>query len=144
MKKIFFIVVFVLAGVLTSMSQTDTSAVDSIVTEKPEIVFDTLIHNFGTIQYGGNGTYKFKFTNNGNVPLVLSSVKATCGCTTPNWSKDPVLPGNSGIVTVVYDTKRPGMFEKGITVYSNARTDAVRLLIKGEVLSQQNKPILGQ
>ena len=65
--------------------------------------------------------HEFVFTNNGNQPLVLTAVKASCGCTTPSWTKEPVLPGQSGHIKASYNSKnRPGRFHKSITITSNA------------------------
>lgn len=99
------------------------------------IVFSENLHDFGTIaEENGNVTYDFKFTNNGDAPLVVSRVTASCGCTTPDWSKEPIAPGKTGFIKVTYGAKgRPGQFAKTITVFSNAKDGNVILTIKGTV-----------
>ena len=104
-------------------------------TKDPSISFDKEVHDFGAIQEdAGKVTYKFEFTNTGGAPLLISEVRASCGCTTPEWSKEPVLPGKRGFVSATYDPKnRPGPFDKSITVTTNANPASVILHIKGEV-----------
>lgn len=103
----------------------------------PEITFERDLHDFGTIDYAGDGTYAFKFTNTGNDPLIISSAQGSCGCTVPQWPKDPVLKGQSNFINVSYDTKRPGPFTKTVTIQSNAKTAAKVITIKGVVRTQE-------
>lgn len=102
-----------------------------------EIKFQEETHDYGTVKYAGNGTYEFKFSNTGTAPLIISDAKGSCGCTVPVWSKEPIAPGASGVITVKYDTKRAGHFEKTVTVTSNAANSPTTVLhIKG-IVSQQ-------
>lgn len=137
MKKIFLFLVAVGCFVSLHAQQTATAVTDS--TAKAKIVFETLVHDFSDIEVKGDGTCAFKFKNEGNLPLVLSNVKASCGCTTPSWTKDPILPNKTGEIKVKYDTRRIGAFAKSITVTSNAETPSVRLQIKGVVKPKTNK-----
>jgi hypothetical protein len=100
---------------------------------KPEdVVFSSETHDFGTIPEGPAAEYEFTFTNKGKEPLIIQQVHASCGCTTPSYSKEPVLPGKTGKVKASYATAgRPNAFTKTITVVSNAGTKM--LTIKGEV-----------
>lgn len=97
------------------------------------IVFEKLVHDYGTIAQDSDGYCEFKFTNKGQSPLILSNVSSSCGCTVPNWPKDPILPGAAGTIKVKYDTKRVGNFNKSITVNSNAINSMVLLRITGNV-----------
>ena len=99
------------------------------------ITFATRSHDFGTIQeVNGAVSYNFQFTNTGTAPILVKNVESSCGCTSPEWSKQPILPGKTGYVKATFDPKdRPGFFDKTITVYSNARTPVVELKIKGTV-----------
>ena len=90
-------------------------------------------HDYGTITKGADGDCVFKFKNEGKAPLILSNVKASCGCTTPMWTKEPVMPGASGEIKVHYDTNRIGAFSKTITVSSNAENATIMLRILGTV-----------
>lgn len=102
---------------------------------QPVIIFSQKSHDFGTIkEVNGSVSYQFEFVNNGNAPILIKNVESSCGCTSPEWSKQPVLPGKSGFVKAIFDPKeRPGRFEKTITVSSNAKTPVVILQITGSV-----------
>jgi hypothetical protein len=92
-------------------------------------------HDFGNVTEGTQATHEFEFTNTGNAPVIISSVNASCGCTTPYWTKEPIAPGKKGKVTASYNsTGRPGMFNKTITVVSNAQPATKVLSIKGAVV----------
>jgi hypothetical protein len=105
----------------------------------PTVSFESETHDFGIIKEAdGPTSFQFVFTNIGGAPLILKNVIASCGCTTPNWSKDPVLPGAKGFINVSYNPSgRPGKFEKQITVTSNADIETQLLFIKGEVIPRQ-------
>jgi len=122
MKKLSFI----LLGILI---------VGSIVAQAPIITFEKSTHDFSKIkEQDGNASYSFTFKNTGNAPLVINRVQASCGCTTPTWTKEPILPGKSGTITAVYNPLgRPGPFVKTISVLSNAGQNATTLTIKGDV-----------
>ncbi len=102
-------------------------------TLKPEnMKFKTEVHDFGTIPEGPAAEFEFQFTNTGTEPIVIQRAQASCGCTTPHYSKDPVLPGKDGALTASYNTNgRPGPFTKTITIQSNAGAKVVT--IKGTV-----------
>lgn len=120
--------------------QTATAANKAVVgqegnasTLKPQdMIFTEEIHDFGTIPEGPKAEFEFKFVNNGTEPIVIQKVNASCGCTTPSYSKEPVKPGEKGAIKAVYNTQgRPTPFNKTITVVSNAGTKV--LVIKGTV-----------
>jgi len=106
---------------------------------KPNLAFDKVIHNFGEVKEdGGTRTFEFKFKNTGGQPLVLHNVKASCGCTTPQWTRKPIPPGGEGYVRAIFDPRnRPGNFNKTITVASNAQNASVILRINGKVLPRK-------
>ena len=103
------------------------------------IKFENLVHDYGTIYQGTDGNCEFKFINEGDEPLVLSSVRSSCGCTIPSYPKDPILPGQSNVIKVSYDTKRIGTISKQITVVSNAAEQTIVLSIKGNILQKPNE-----
>jgi hypothetical protein len=108
----------------------------------PEISFETVVHDFGNIKEGTLATYNFTFTNTGKAPLILSNVQASCGCTSPEWTKEPIMPGQKGTIKAVYNSyNRPGVFQKYITVKSNALTTEVQLTIKGTVEPKPIEPV---
>jgi hypothetical protein len=101
-----------------------------------EIQFEKMDYNFGKIKEdGGPANYNFKFTNTGKIPLVIQGVNASCGCTTPEWSKEPILPGKTGFIKVSYNPEqRPGVFTKSITVSANIPKYSRVLTISGDVI----------
>lgn len=106
-------------------------------TSQDSIIFDKLEHDYGTVEKGGDGNAVFTFTNKGQKPLVLSNVRASCGCTIPQWPREPIAPGEQGEIKVKYNTKLGGTFNKSITVNSSAANSMVRLRIKGQVVEPQ-------
>ena len=99
----------------------------------PEITFEKTLHDFGRINYNGEGTCVFKFENTGKEPLVLVKVRGDCGCTIPSWPDQPVKPGGIDSITVKYNTRITGFFSKTIRVHSNAKDPLMLLTVKGEV-----------
>jgi hypothetical protein len=107
---------------------------------KIEFKSDTI--DYGTIEKGSNGVRVFEFTNTGNVPLIVSNVTSSCGCTIPKKPDGPILPGKTGQIEVKYDTNRVNPIRKTITVISNADTPTVALKIKGEVIDSNGTSVL--
>ncbi len=125
MKKIILISGFLVMSAISIQAQ--------------QITFKLNSHDFGTIiEAKGKVTYKFEFSNTGNAPLIVQNVSASCGCTTPEWTKEPILPGKTGFITAIYDPAgRPGKFEKSINVTSNSKEETLKTLtITGEVTSE--------
>ncbi|RED47189.1 MULTISPECIES: DUF1573 domain-containing protein [Winogradskyella] len=107
-----------------------------------KIEFKTDVIDYGTIEKGADGVRVFEFTNTGDAPLVISNVKSTCGCTVPKKPKGPIMPGETGVIEVKYDTKRVNPIRKTITVFSNAETPTVALKIKGLVVDTNKTSVL--
>jgi len=107
-------------------------------TEKlPEIKFNEQEHNFGKVKPGETVGCYFKYKNTGKKPLIISSAHATCGCTVPEFSKEPLAPGQNGFLKVVFDTSgRSGMQSKSITIESNASNNVVILRIRAEIVDE--------
>lgn len=107
----------------------------AVTAQKSQIVFDKLSHDFGTFKESdGVQAVTFKFKNEGTVPLILNNVRASCGCTTPVWTREPVAPGGNGEIQVSYDpSNRPGAFSKTVMVSSNAQNSSLVLRITGSV-----------
>jgi hypothetical protein len=114
------------------------------MSQKSVISFDVKDHDFGKVnEEDGKIMYVFQFTNRGNAPLVVNKVQASCGCTTPSWTKEPVEPGKKGSIMVTYNPAgRPGVFNKTISVYSNATDEQVQLIIKGDVIPKPTSEAL--
>ena len=109
--------------------------------QKPEIVFETPEYNFGDIQENkGKVSHKFSFTNNGKESIRILTVKPSCGCTTPNWSKDEIKPGKKGFIIAEYNPKgRPGVFRKSLSVITNDNRRSL-IFIKGKVCLLYTSP----
>lgn len=104
-----------------------------------KITFATAEHDFGTFkEEDGSQSYNFDFVNEGDSPLILSNVQASCGCTTPEWTQKPIAPGEKGFIKVSYNpANRPGVFTKTITVTANGETPRTVLRIQGEVTPRE-------
>ena len=107
-----------------------------------KIEFKTDTIDYGTIEKGSDGVRIFEFTNTGDAPLIISSVKSTCGCTVPKKPEGPIMPGETGQIEVKYDTNRVNPIRKTITVTSNADTPTVALKIKGTVVDSSKTSVL--
>ena len=109
---------------------------------QPKIAFDKTQHDFGKVGEGdGAASYDFTFKNSGTAPLVIQNVTSTCGCTMPEWTKEPVRPGATGFIKVSYDVKgRAGAIDKTITVHSNSTPSTISLRIVGEVIPVDRHP----
>ena len=115
----------------------------AMMAQDPVITFVKTEHDFGKInEADGRVSVVFEFKNAGMAPLVLSNVRASCGCTTPTWTKEPVEPGQTGSITVTYNPNgRPGRFQKTVTITSNASEPTKKVFIKGEVIPKSAKPV---
>lgn len=110
MKKFFSVLVVLLSVATFSYAQ------------KGVMKFKEETHSFGKIEQGKPVTNEFTFTNTGTDPIVISNVSASCGCTTPSYTKEPVLPGKTGSIKATYNAAAMGSFNKSITVFSNAES----------------------
>lgn len=130
MKKLFFSFAFLLAAIVSVNAQITP------VQAGAKIEFSKETHDYGNIKYDGEPYCTFEFKNTGDQPLIISNAKGSCGCTVPEWPKEPIAPGAKGSIRVKYDTKRPGPINKSVTINSNAvnvEGGISVLRIKGEV-----------
>jgi len=125
MKRILFVLIVLLTAGVVSAQQKEASIT----------VVGSAVHDFGDVKESdGSVSHTFTILNNGELPLVISRVVASCGCTTPEWTKEPIAPGKTGEVKVTYHTTgRPGPINRTVSVYSNGKTGNYVLTIKGEV-----------
>lgn len=106
-----------------------------------QIKFKEISHDFGPFKEGEVVTHKFVFTNESKAPVTLQSVKASCGCTTPHYSRTAVAPGDTGSVSAVYNSMgRPGRFTKTVTVNYDSTQGPIILTISGDVISKEGQP----
>jgi len=133
MKKVLFSLMIVFAASIAMNNvnaQTESGA-------KIDFVKET--HDYGTIKNGSDGTCTFEFKNTGNAPLIISNAKGSCGCTVPEWPKEPIAPGAKASIKVKYDTSRAGVINKNVTITSNAVNSPDKIIfIKGTVLEAQD------
>lgn len=110
-----------------------------LLAQGPKIDFEKTKHNYGKVkEEGGVVTYKFKFKSNGTKPVIVTKVQSSCGCTVPEWTRSPVVPGTSGFVSARFDpTNRPGNFNKHVLVFNTATKEPIKLVISGEVIPKK-------
>ncbi len=142
MKKIIILALTACFGVQmqaqTQKQKVNVSEVEAVATTKAEnyaeITFDTLRHDFGKFSKDEPVVHcSFAFKNTGTAPLIIHQAFASCGCTVPTYTKEPIKPGEKGSIDVTYNGKDkfPGHFQKSITVRTNAVNEVVRLTIEG-------------
>jgi len=143
--KLFLIVILVLTtifGIACNNSKATNGGKSSgiaVSTDTAIISFREYEHDFGKIAEGEKVACIFTFDNKGKGPLVISSVKTSCGCTVPKYDTKPISPGSTGIIEVVFDSSgHNGRQTKTITVKSNASKPIVLLRISGEVITSTN------
>ena len=130
MKKLILLAAFaIIAQAGFSQATASSGKADVAVA-----VFENEIFDFGKITQGVPATHKFIFTNKGKVAMVITNAQPSCGCTTPNWTKEPIPPGGQGFVEATYNAAGVGAFDKSITVLSNVENGVVLLRIRGEVI----------
>lgn len=123
MSKYSTILLFILlCACSTSVTRNDAS-----------IKFNKEKYDFGKISYKKEATCIFEFSNSNNSALIIYDVKTSCGCTVPEWTKDPIRNGKKGELKIKYDAAYPGLFHKTIEVFYNGTNSPVILEIKGEV-----------
>jgi hypothetical protein len=114
-----------------------TAATTANAATAPLMKFEKESHDFGKIKQGDKVSYDFKFTNNGKSPLIITDAVASCGCTTPEWPKTPVKPGESGIIKVVFNSAgKTGLQDKQITITANTVPAQNMVHLIGEVLTK--------
>ena len=139
MKKTTIILAVLALMTFLAASQMRTATASTLMSmavpeNQAEIKFDTVRVDLGTFsEKQGEQHCTFTFTNVGTAPLIINQAFASCGCTVPTYTKDPIKPGETGKIDVTYNGrgKFPGRFSKTITIRSNARTEIVRLVVEG-------------
>jgi hypothetical protein len=134
MKRLFTLLLtsVLISGNFQTFAQ---QAKDSDSTSFAQITFEVTDHSFGEVTQGEKVEHIFKFKNTGNFPLILQNVLTTCGCTVPEWPKEPIAPAEEGILRVIFDsTAKIGRQNKVITIRSNSKSGDYRLRISAMVL----------
>jgi len=129
-KYVAILFLVLLSACSTSVNRNDAS-----------ISFNKEKHDFGTIQYKKEAACTFEFSNTGKSALVIYDVKSSCGCTVPEWTKEPIRPGKKGLLKIKYDAAFPGVFHKTVEVTYNGPGSPVSLEITGEVEYPENSKL---
>jgi hypothetical protein len=137
MKKMLFLVALAFVTTAGYSQVTATATSNTVKSDVAVAAFDGQTFDFGKIKQGAPVTHEFKFTNAGAVPMIITNVQASCGCTTPDWSKEPIPPGGQGFIKATYNAAAVGAFNKTITVTANVDNGFVQLNIRGEVQTVQ-------
>ena len=138
MKHFFALVTLLFMASSLSFAQVEKEVVltgepveEEVAEEKPVMTLESKVVNYGEIAKGSDPLRKVSFTNTGNAPLIIKHAKGSCGCTVPNWPKEPILPGEEGEIEIRYDTKRVGPIRKTVRITTNEGSQPHILQIKG-------------
>jgi len=123
---------------LTSCAQIEAQKTDITpevtVVSGPSLDFETVEHDFGQISQGDVVKHEFTFTNNGDEPVLISQVKAPCGCTVGDYKKEPILPGESSVIAASFNSKgKSGKQRKTLNVFTNIAEEPLTLVLAGEI-----------
>ncbi len=127
MLAIVFMASFQLSAQATTTEEVGNPASKAVFKLESDVV------DYGTIDQGGEPLRLAKFTNTGTEPLIITGAKGSCGCTVPNWPKDPIMPGESSQIEIRYDTKRVGAINKTVTVTTNDAVGKYTINVKGTI-----------
>lgn len=134
MKKVLF-----LASLAITVMLLISANIKSANFGMAKFTWNETTHDFGKIVQGKPVATEFKFKNTGDVPLVISNVRGSCGCTVTDYTKEAVAPGKEGMVKATFNSARAGVFSKTVTVTANVEGGTETLTIKGEVTPQEDK-----
>lgn len=145
MKKVItgvFIAISLMAcknnGKTTAGSDNEQQVAEVSFEDAPKVTVEKAIYDFGVIKQGEKVHYDFKFKNTGKTPLIISGANATCGCTVPEYPKDPVKPGEEAIIKVIFDSHgKMGKQDKVVTITSNAQPAFEELHLVGEIVENK-------
>jgi hypothetical protein len=136
MKNTLLLALSLTAAAYTAQAQAPAAkaAPKAAATAGPAITFEEVKYDFGSVVQGGTVDHTFKFRNTGTAPLVISNIGVSCGCTTPEWTKDPVAPGKTGTISAHFNSAgKMGMQNKVLTIESNATAGSTTVSLVGEV-----------
>jgi hypothetical protein len=137
MKRISLIILsFAVVSLVVAQQLALNKPAVNFVVPAPVFKWTAVEHDFGKIKQGVPVTYEFTFTNTGEVPLIISTVQASCGCTVTEYTKQPIEAGQKGYVKATYNAANTGQFTKTVTVNANTEDGIAKLTIKGEVVTQ--------
>lgn len=139
MKRIILNAIFIFGVAFMANAQTNQVTIASgNPSSMAKFQWEETTHNFGKINQGTPVSIEFAFTNVGKVPLVISGVKASCGCTVAEYTKEPIAPGKKGTVKATYNATAMGAFNKSVRVTANVEGGTEVVFIKGEVVKKES------
>ena len=138
MKRIIFLVFACMSFGISNAQESHVNAPENntnVSAKKETVAANKLEHDFGTIaESAGEVSCDFFINNTGSTPIVITKVTASCGCTAPNWTKEPIASGKEGFIKVTFNPKgQNGDFTKTLVVFTNGNPQSIRLKIKGKV-----------
>ena len=150
MKCTFLVMLIIVGGLVSCTNKNKTSHLTAELIQNPatasgkhtdgnmpQMQFDKTEHDFGIILQGEKVSYTFKYKNIGNTDLIIKDATASCGCTVPHFSREPIAPGQTGEIEVVFDSgNRTGRQTKTITVWTNCQPNQSILKIFTEIVSE--------
>lgn len=113
---------------------SDNTRLVAVIKNSPSIQWKSVEMDLGEIKHNQPKTIEFEFVNTGTVPVLITGVQASCGCTATDYSKDPIAPGQSAKIKATYNAATVGSFKKTITVNTNAEEQPRTLYFKGTVI----------
>lgn len=139
--KHYILIISIAVGLISCDNRRKDKIVDDVVMETERALKDSTtvqiidsVYNFGKVTDGQKVEYSYRFKNTGTKPLVIVDASASCGCTVPQKPEKPIMPGETGYIKVVFDSKgRVGNAHKSVTVVSNAKPEFPSLLLTGDV-----------
>jgi len=134
MKKALFI--FFVLSIIGGSAFAQTAVQPTENPDAPILFLEETLFDYGTIEQNSDGTHNFIYKNIGKEPLIFSKVRSSCGCTIPEWSREPLLSQQQDTIKVKYDTRRLGRFSKTISIFSNAKKPMVVVRIQGNVVAK--------
>ena len=146
MKKINSLLVLLLSVSMIWAQQTEPApavpAANEVkeVTGGPIMSLESDVIDYGNIEYNGDPLRSVAFTNTGTEPLLITNAKGSCGCTVPEWPREPILPGETSEIKVRYDTKRPGAINKTVKITTNEVENTHTIRVIGHIAAQEPQP----
>lgn len=130
MRKIALLLGFIAVGTFGTLSSADAQT-----TLGPKLSYTTDVVDYGEVEYAGNSERTWKFKNEGSQPLTITHAKGSCGCTIPEYPKEPIMPGKEGVIKIKYDTKRSGPIARTVTITTNEPegSNSHTIQVKGNV-----------
>ena len=135
---------FCAISITTAQTVPTTQAIEQTIEkakngEGPQMVFEGMVVDYGTIEQHSEPLRTLKFVNKGTEPLVITNARGSCGCTVPTWAKEPIMPGEESVIEIRYATNRLGKFSKKVTITTNEGTEPHVINVTGSVFEKEKE-----